>query len=250
MYKRQPPGGDRYLAAVYPDAATAFDYLPEECLICVSEAGRVQEALKAFVWQVKQDVTASMEAGLMAGAFGRLTLTENETAAELEKFPVCQMESLPTSRYLTAPQLLLDIPAKQLAKMCIRDRLAAAHGLDETGHLAGAAAHESALETGHLEAIQKTGGDTHHVLGGGAHLVADHIPAVIKADEVTGKRLHQTALHVLVFTVDDHAVGDAAVELLHVARPQPHGHGVGWVQQLRRDLTEPSAGPHLQTLHT
>ena len=110
-----PPGGDRYLAAVYPDAATAFDYLPEECLICVSEAGRVQEALKAFVWQVKQDVTASMEAGLMAGAFGRLTLTENETAPELEKFPVCQMESLPTSRYLTAPQLLLDIPAKQLA---------------------------------------------------------------------------------------------------------------------------------------
>ena len=109
------PGGDRYLAAVYPDAATAFDYLPEDCLVCVSEAGRVQEALKAFVWQVKQDVTASMEAGLMAGAFGRLTLTETETAAELERFPVCQMESLPTSRYLVAPKLLLDIPAKQLS---------------------------------------------------------------------------------------------------------------------------------------
>ena len=101
--------------AVYPDAATAFGYLPEDCLICVSEAGRVQEALKAFVWQVKQDVTASMEAGLMAGAFGRLTLTETETAAELERFPVCQMESLPTSRYLVAPKLLLDIPAKQLS---------------------------------------------------------------------------------------------------------------------------------------
>ena len=110
-----PPGGDRYLAAVYPAAATAFDYLPEDCLVCVSEAGRVQEALKAFVWQVKQDVTAAMEAGLMAGAFGRLTLTETEAAAELEKRPVCQMESLPTSRYLVAPRLLLDIPAKQLA---------------------------------------------------------------------------------------------------------------------------------------
>ena len=110
-----PPGGDRYLAAVYPAAATAFDYLPEDCLICVSEAGRVQEALKAAAWQVKQDVTAAMEAGLMAGAFGRLTLTETEAAAELEKRPVCQMESLPTSRYLVAPRLLLDIPAKQLA---------------------------------------------------------------------------------------------------------------------------------------
>ena len=110
-----PPGGDRYLAAVYPDAATAFDYLPEDCLVCVSEAGRVQEALKAFVWQVKQDVTASMEAGQMAGAFGRLTLTETETAAALERFPVCQMESLPTSRYLVAPKLLLDISAKQLS---------------------------------------------------------------------------------------------------------------------------------------
>ena len=51
----------------------------------------------------------------MAGAFGRLTLTEAETAAELERFPVCQMESLPTSRYLVAPKLLLDIPAKQLS---------------------------------------------------------------------------------------------------------------------------------------
>ena len=110
-----PPGGDRYLAAVYPDAATAFDYLPEDCLVCVSEAGRVQEALKAFVWQVKQDVTASMETGQMAGAFGRLTLTETETAAALERFPVCQMESLPTSRYLVAPKLLLDISAKQLS---------------------------------------------------------------------------------------------------------------------------------------
>ena len=110
-----PPGGDRYLAAVYPDAATAFDYLPEDCLVCVSEAGRVQEALKAFVWQVKQDVTASMEAGQMAGAFGRLTLMETETAAALERFPVCQMESLPTSRYLVAPKLLLDISAKQLS---------------------------------------------------------------------------------------------------------------------------------------
>ena len=37
-----PPGGDRYMAAVYPEKATAFDYLAPDTIVCVSEAGRVQ----------------------------------------------------------------------------------------------------------------------------------------------------------------------------------------------------------------
>ena len=51
----------------------------------------------------------------MAGAFGELTLTETELERTLERFALCQLESLPTSRYLLPPRLLLDIGAKQLA---------------------------------------------------------------------------------------------------------------------------------------
>ncbi len=110
-----PPGADRYMAAVYPDKTTAFDYLGADCVICANEAGRVQEALRGFLFQTRQDVTAAVEGGVMAGAFGELTLTETELERTLERFALCQLESLPTSRYLLPPRLLLDIGAKQLA---------------------------------------------------------------------------------------------------------------------------------------
>ena len=110
-----PPGGDRYMAAVYPEKATAFDYLPPDTIVCVSEAGRMQESLRASLWQLRQDVTAAAEGGVMAAAFGDLMMTEGELESALSRFPVCQLESLPTSRYLLPPKLLLDIAAKQLA---------------------------------------------------------------------------------------------------------------------------------------
>ena len=103
------------MAAVYPDKTTAFDYLGADCVICANEAGRVQEALRGFLFQTRQDVTAAVEGGVMAGAFGELTLTETELERTLERFALCQLESLPTSRYLLPPRLLLDIGAKQLA---------------------------------------------------------------------------------------------------------------------------------------
>ena len=43
-----PNGSDRFLAAVYPEMVTAMDYLPKECLVCVSESGRTAEALKGL----------------------------------------------------------------------------------------------------------------------------------------------------------------------------------------------------------
>ena len=110
-----PPGADRYMAAVDPEKTTAFDYLAPDTIICAGEAGRVQEALRAFLFQTRQDVTAAVESGLMAGAFGDLTLTEPEIEETLSHFALCQLESLPTSRYLLPPKLLLDIGAKQLA---------------------------------------------------------------------------------------------------------------------------------------
>ena len=110
-----PPGSDRCMAAVYPEKTTAFDYLAPDTVICVSEAGRVQESLRGFLLQTRQDVTAAVECGMMAGVFGDLTLGEAELEGILSRFALCQLESLPTSRYLLPPKLLLDISAKQLA---------------------------------------------------------------------------------------------------------------------------------------
>ncbi|MDO4811058.1 MAG: transcription-repair coupling factor [Eubacteriales bacterium] len=110
-----PNGIDRYLAAVYEDKICALDYLPQDCVICVSESGRVQEALRGWLWQLKEDVALHLENGSLCGEFASLSLSENEFTARLADFPVCQMESLPTSRALLPPKELWQITAKQLS---------------------------------------------------------------------------------------------------------------------------------------
>ena len=110
-----PNGSDRYLAAVYPEKTTALDYLPEDAMVFVCEGGRVSEGLKGWLWQLKEDVAAAAENGFMAPAMGELSLTEGETAARLARFALCQMDSLPTSRYLLPPGELLQISARQLS---------------------------------------------------------------------------------------------------------------------------------------
>ena len=110
-----PAGGDRCMAAVYEDFTCGADYLPENMLVCVSESGRVAEGLKQWLWQRRQDIVSAEENGALAGEFSRLQLEQEELVRRLEKFPVCQMESLPTSRYLLAPKALVQVAAKQLS---------------------------------------------------------------------------------------------------------------------------------------
>ncbi|MBQ2062762.1 MAG: transcription-repair coupling factor [Oscillospiraceae bacterium] len=110
-----PAGSDRYMAAVYPEMTTAFDYFPADTLICVSDSARVGEALRAFLWQLKEDVTTAMEAGFLCGAFADLAMSEGDLQKKLSGFALCQLESLPTSRCLLPPKNLWQIGAKQLS---------------------------------------------------------------------------------------------------------------------------------------
>ncbi len=97
-----PNGSDRFLAAVYPEMVTAMDYLPKECLVCVSESGRTAEALKGRLAE-----PAEGGRHLRHGEWHPVRphkLSETEFARQLERFPVCQLESLPTSRYTAGTQ--------------------------------------------------------------------------------------------------------------------------------------------------
>ena len=110
-----PGGSDRYMAAVYPDFACAADYLPENVLVCISESSRASEGLKHWLWQRRQDIVTAEENGWLAGEFAHLQLEQDELVRAISQYPVCQMESLPTSRYLLAPQAMVQVAAKQLS---------------------------------------------------------------------------------------------------------------------------------------
>ena len=110
-----PNGPDRCLAAVYPEKTTALDYLPENALVCVEESGRTAEALRGWLWQLKEDVSAGMEAGFLAGELADFAASEPELALGLEKHPVVQLDGLTTGRQLLQPRDLLQLTAKQLS---------------------------------------------------------------------------------------------------------------------------------------
>ena len=62
---------------------------------------------EGWLSQMKADVTSAMESGILCGPMAEAALPETDFARQLERFPVCQLESLPTSRYLLAPKALL-----------------------------------------------------------------------------------------------------------------------------------------------
>ncbi len=95
--------------------ASVFRYLPANALLCISETGRVGERVKSVLWQAREDTESLLAAGERDGNLTALLLSQSEWTEELERFPVCMMEALPTSRYPLPPRTLLSITAKQLS---------------------------------------------------------------------------------------------------------------------------------------
>ena len=97
------------------EPVSAFGCLPSDTLICLCETGRITERVKGVLFQAKEDTESLLAAGEPNGDLIRLLLSQSEWLSELERFPVCMMEALPTSRYPLNPRTLLTINAKQLS---------------------------------------------------------------------------------------------------------------------------------------
>ncbi len=108
------PAVDRYLALIYPEFATAADYLPPDAAVLISESPRFTERCKNHLWQVNEDVTALGEEGYLLPELGRLSLTPEELSAKLADSPVAYLDSFTSSQYPARPRELLTVTAKQL----------------------------------------------------------------------------------------------------------------------------------------
>lgn len=108
-------GTDRYLAAIYPDIISGVDYLPRNAAVFLCDSGRVDERVKNTLLRIRQDTEALVEAGLLAGDYAGLTLSDTELYSALNEFPVIMEDSLPTSRLPLRPRGLLSLSAKQLS---------------------------------------------------------------------------------------------------------------------------------------
>ena len=108
------PAADRYLALIYPQMATAADYLPADAVVCLSESPRVAERARNYLWRLEEDGKTLLESGLLAGEALTFARSWEELAAVLEEHPLLYLDTFPTSGYPCRPRTLLDVMAKQL----------------------------------------------------------------------------------------------------------------------------------------
>ena len=59
------PAADKYLPLVYPEMATALDYLPENAIVLIEDTPRLRDAARDFLARIGDDVTALLERGEM-----------------------------------------------------------------------------------------------------------------------------------------------------------------------------------------
>ena len=108
------PAMDRYLSLVYPELATAADYLPEDAVVCLSESPRVAERARNYLWRMEEDVKTLLESGLVAGSLARFTRTFEELMDRLSDWPVVYLDTFTSNTYPLRPRSLLDVLTKQL----------------------------------------------------------------------------------------------------------------------------------------
>ena len=68
------PAADKYMPLIYPEMATAFDYLPENAIVIIEDTPRLRDAVRDFHARVADDVTALLERGEMPPALGEYAL--------------------------------------------------------------------------------------------------------------------------------------------------------------------------------
>ena len=108
------PGGDKNLPKIYPQTATAADYLPDDMAVLFSESSRVAERAKNYLWQLEEDIKSLIEHQLLDGEGAVYARTFEQLMGVLEQFPLCYLDSFAVSQYPVRPRTVLNLLAKQL----------------------------------------------------------------------------------------------------------------------------------------
>lgn len=107
------PAADKYFELLYP-MACALDYFPPDALVVMSDAQRVSERAKNFLWQLGEDASALLSAGVLEAGLVRFALDFESFCLRLEEFPALMMESFTRSQYPLSPRKIFTFTTKQL----------------------------------------------------------------------------------------------------------------------------------------
>ena len=110
------PASDRYMALVYPQMATALNYIPENALVVLCDQSTLHRTARSRVEQMGMALDSMLENGLLAGELCDFCISWEDFTAQLKDRQVLYLDSFAGSAYPeeNPPRQLLPITAKQL----------------------------------------------------------------------------------------------------------------------------------------
>ncbi|MCD7919153.1 MAG: transcription-repair coupling factor [Clostridiales bacterium] len=106
---------DRYLHLIYPDFATACDYIPPDAFVLWSESSRCVDAARHYEWRLGEDMTALAEAGVLWLEGCKYAETVEAAARTLgNKCPSVYLDTFLTSLFPREPKVTLSMACRQL----------------------------------------------------------------------------------------------------------------------------------------
>ena len=111
---RTLPAADRYMELIYPEFATALDYVQPDALVFLSEPGRLREYAVAYENRSAEDIKVLLEAGVLEGSLCRFSVDWETLCRRFEDYPIVMADSFTAGRYPFSPRTVVNVTAKQL----------------------------------------------------------------------------------------------------------------------------------------
>ena len=110
------PASDRYMALIYPEMATAWDYLPENAVTVLCDHSSLHRTARARTDEIGMQLDSMLGGGLVAGELCDYAWQWEDLCAALSVRAVVYFDAFGGAAYPEgcAPQALLPMTAKQL----------------------------------------------------------------------------------------------------------------------------------------
>lgn len=107
---------DRYMALIYPEFASAMDYLPEDAKLVICDHNSIMRTAKAQEEEFGMQLDNLLQGGLAVGELCDYTVAWDTFCESAAKHPVVYMDAFAGSAYpdACAPKHLIPMVAKQL----------------------------------------------------------------------------------------------------------------------------------------
>ncbi len=110
------PASDRYMSLIYPQMATAMDYIPDNAVVIVCDHSSLHRSAKTRTEEVGMGLDSMLQTGLVAGELCDFVCQWEDFCHELKNRCVLYVDSFAGSSYPEEclPSQLLPMSAKQL----------------------------------------------------------------------------------------------------------------------------------------